>query len=377
MAERETNAAAGAAGKSRCDVPTIYTPRTAHTRAKRTAAFTLTELVVSVGVLVLLVFVATQLINSAATVTTVGHKQMDADSQARQVLDRMAIDFAQMVKRADVDYYVKSSATPPPTGVRNLLFPGNDRIAFYSTAPGYYPSTGSRSPLSLVSYRVNAQNKLERLGKGLVWNGVLPTDTPPNSPVVFMPIPIASPIPVVEFATPTPTVTPPPAWPNVDNLNATPTPDPSTEVVGPQVFRFEYYYLLRGQVVSGTTYNPIFTDTPWDTRINSCCATTGSPVCCHTAPRGMQDVAAVVVDIAVIDPKSKVLLDAVDPTGAKLMRLNGADGSPPLLVDFAAGMVPGQLLANWRTAIDANTIGLPPLAISGIRVYERYFYLNQ
>jgi hypothetical protein len=38
---------------------------------------------------------------------------------------------------------------------------------------------------------------------------------------------------------------------------------------------------------------------------------------------------------------------------------------------------PGQLLANWRAALDANTVGLPPLAISGIRVYERYFYLNQ
>ena len=40
-----------------------------------------------------------QLLNSAATITTLGHKQMDADSQARQLLDRMAIDFAQMVKR--------------------------------------------------------------------------------------------------------------------------------------------------------------------------------------------------------------------------------------------------------------------------------------
>ena len=39
--------------------------------------------VVTVGVLALLVFLFTQLLNSAATVTTLGHKQMDADSQAR------------------------------------------------------------------------------------------------------------------------------------------------------------------------------------------------------------------------------------------------------------------------------------------------------
>src|SRR5437762_8326020 len=92
------------------------------------AAFTLVELLVTMGVLVLLVLLFTQLLNSAATITILGHKQMDADSQARQLLDRMAIDFAQMVKRSDVDYYVKSSATG--VGQRNLLFGGNDQIAF-------------------------------------------------------------------------------------------------------------------------------------------------------------------------------------------------------------------------------------------------------
>ena len=350
------------------------------------AGFTLAELVVSVGVLVLLVFLATQLLKSAATVTTLGHKQMDADSQTRQLLDRMAIDFAQMVKRSDVDYYVKSSATPPPTGVRNLLQPGNDKIAFYSTVPGYYPSTGSQSPLSLVAYRVNPQHKLERMGKGLVWNAVSTADTP----VVFMPIPVASPIPIAELPYPSPFPLPAPAWTSVWDFTASPTPEPSVEVVGPQVFRFEYYYLIKGQtdpINPGTTYSPISSDVPWDTRICSCPSPTpiatptptGTPIatptppslCCHVAPKGMQDVAAVVVVIAVIDPQSKVLV-----TNAQLARLNGADGSPPVLVDYAAGMTPGQLLAQWRAALDANAIGLSRPAISGIRLYERYLYLS-
>ena len=353
--------------------------------------FTLAELVVSVGVLALLVFLATQLMNSAATVTTIGHKQMDADSQTRQLLDRMALDFAQMVKRSDVDYYLKSSALPPPSGVRNLLQPGNDKIAFYCTVPGYYPSTGSQSPLSLVSYRVNAQNKLERMGKGLVWNAVANNQTP----VVFMPIPMASPIPTPELPYPTPFPIPTPAWPEIASTGTW----SDSEVIGPQVFRFEYYYLLKGQTDPnnpGTTYSPTLSDVPWDTRICLCPSPTPSPtptaiptatpipvatptppvVCCHVAPAGMQDVAAVVVVIAVIDPKSKALLDTVDPTGAKLSRLNGSDGSPPLLVDFATGMTPGQLLTQWRAALDANTVGLPLPAISGIRVYERYLYLS-
>src|SRR2546430_7432736 len=299
------------------------------------AGFTLAELLVSVGVLVLLVLLATQLLNSAATITILGHKQMDADSQARQLLDRMAIDFAQMVKRSNVDSYVKSSAIPPPTGVRNLLQAGNDTIAFYSTVPGYYPSTGSQSPVSLVAYRVNAQNKLERREKVLVWIAVSITDTP----VVFMPIPLASPLPTPELPSPTPNPTPTPAWPQAANTTA----DADYELVGPQVFRFEYYYLLK---------NGSFSNIPWDTSAG------------HNAVDGMQDVSAILVDIAVIDPKSKVLL-----TDAQVTTLAAS------LSDYTAGMVPGQLRANWQNTLNGITT-LPRPAISGIRLYERYFYLS-
>ena len=72
---------------------------TAHTTARRTAGFTLAELLVTVGMLVVLMLLFTQLFNNAATVTTLGHKQMDADSGARELLDRMAIDVMKMVKR--------------------------------------------------------------------------------------------------------------------------------------------------------------------------------------------------------------------------------------------------------------------------------------
>ena len=140
-------------------------------RFGRCRAFTLAELLVTVGVLVLLVLLFTQLLNSSATIATLGHKQMDADSQAREVLDRMAIDLAQMIKRSDVDYYLKSSSIPQS---------GNDQLAFFAGVPGYYatvptpaPTYIQKSPLSLVSYRVNSDNtsalynRMERMGKGL------------------------------------------------------------------------------------------------------------------------------------------------------------------------------------------------------------------
>jgi type II secretory pathway component PulJ len=323
---------------------------TPHAGAKQTDGFTLAELVVTVGVLALLVFLATQLFNSAATISTLGHKQMDADSQGRQLLDRMAIDFAQMVKRADVDYYVKSN---PGAGSaqRTVLQPGNDQIAFYSAVPGYYPTTGSQSPLSLVGYRVNSDstsasyNKTERLGKGLVWNAVSTGDTP----VVFVPIPLASPIPALELPAPTPNPLPTPAWRQAGNMTA----DAAYEVVGPQVFRFEYYYLLKD---GNFSVNPII-----------------SP---HDTLSGMQDVAAIVVDIAVIDPKSKVLLSDTTQIPQVASQLidwgDTACAGCPTAAQWKT--TPGLLRAQWQNALDAST--LPRPAISGIRLYERFFYLS-
>jgi hypothetical protein len=282
-------------------------------RSPHIAAFTLAELLVTVAVLVLLVLLFTQLLNSAATITTLGHKQMDADAQARQLLDRMAIDFAQMVKRNDVDFFAKGTLAPNSVGG---TMAGNDRIAFYSAVQGYYPTASYQSPVSLVAYRVNSNstsssyNKMERMGKGLLWNGATPTP----APVVFMPLTIAA------------------TW---SAATSSSTSDADYEVIGPQVFRFEYCYLLKA---------------------------TGS--LSITPPSDISGIAAIVADIAVIDDKSKVLL-----TNTQVNSLAGQ------LSDYAANMVPGQVRNNWQNTLNTNTT-LPRSALSGVRVYERFFYLS-
>src|SRR5205823_6801850 len=130
--------------------------------ARRTrGGFTLAELLVSVFVLVLLIFMFTQLMTSATAITRNDHKHVDTDTQAREILDRMALDFAQMLKRTDVDYYVKGPANyvghgnghgwghrPPPGQL------GSDQIAFFSEVLGYNPPSGMPGPISLVAYRV-------------------------------------------------------------------------------------------------------------------------------------------------------------------------------------------------------------------------------
>src|SRR5438034_4743001 len=84
----------------------MKSPIIARARSTR-AGFTLVEVLVSMVVVVLLVFMFAQLMTSTSAINRDGHKRIDTDTQARVVFDRMAIDFAQMIKRTDVDYYVK------------------------------------------------------------------------------------------------------------------------------------------------------------------------------------------------------------------------------------------------------------------------------
>ena len=276
-------------------------------------AFTIIELLVSIAVLIVLVLLIGRLFSSAATITTTGNKRMTADAQLRPLFDRMAVDFSQMIKRSDVDYYLKSASNAQA---------GNDQIAFYSTVAGYYPSSGSQSPISVVGYRINSIsgstsfNKLERMSKGLVWNGVSATD----APIVFLPLTITA------------------TWPAATNASA----DSDYELIAPYVFRFEYHYVLKNGSVSVT---------PWDTSAG------------HSSATGMQDVAAVSVAIAAIDPKSRLLI-----SDSQLTTLAGR------LPDFSASMVPGALLSQWQAAL-ARTTDMSRPAIQGVRVYERYFYL--
>ena len=284
----------------------------------RSGGFTLAELLVSMGVLVLLTLLATQLLNSAAIIMALGHRQMDADSQSRELFDRMAIDFAQMVRRSDVDYYLKASTTANDCRLCTRQR-GNDQIAFYSTVPGWSSLTGAQQgPVSIIGYRINVSgttlsNRMERLGEALVWNGATGdsrSDGRPASVIFWAPL----------------------------NPWATLSNNPF-DIIGRDVFRFEYYYLLKNGDLSST---------PWYAT---------------SSVRGLQDVSAIVVDIAVIDPKSRVLLNNSD-----------IEGLAEDLADYS-GHAPGGLLTDWRATLDGNRI-LPRPALSNVRLYERSFYLS-
>lgn len=293
--------------------------------------FTLVEMLVSMSIFVLLVVVITQLFNSASAVTIGGNKHMDADSQARLVLDRMAIDFAHIVKRPDVDYYfLKNSGPGNP----------NDQMAFFSESTGYYPAAVNgdtpKSNVSLVGYRINTANQLERLNKALIWNGVTASTTgasgtggllPTDRPMVYLPQTLLG------------------TWPTITGT------DSDYQVIGDQVYRMEICYLVK----SGTQ-NATLSDTPYT-----------AP---DTSYNGLQDVAAIVVSIAVLDSKSRLLASAASlaASAGKLEDVSGATIAVP----------PATLWqTDIRNGIQNGTIGLPKSAATQIRVYQRYFYLDQ
>jgi Tfp pilus assembly protein PilV len=289
--------------------------------SKRYDGFTLGELLVAMSVLTLLVLLFAHLINSATTTTTLANKRMDADAVSRPLLDRLAADFASMVKRNDVSCYAKNAGTL-------ASMTGNDLIAFYGATVGYFPT--NPSPVSVIAYRVNsdssnsrAYNRLERMAKGLDWNGASA-----DKAVLFLPF----------------TIDDSAAWPSVASGSAYDSTDPTQityEVIGSQIFRFEYYFVEKS---SGTL--TAFPAT-WTSSANV----------------KLSEVSAIVVAIAVIDAQSQVLL-----TNSQIAALATS------LPDYNSSMGPGQLLARWQSVLD-STATLPRTARSGIRLYERYYSL--
>jgi len=336
--------------------------------------FTLAELLVSVFVLAIIIFLVGQLMTSATAVTRTGHKQIDTDTQARIVFDRMALDFAQMIKRTDVDYYVKQRAGYSGHGNGHGWGRGHngdlgsDQIAFFSAVPGFNPSEGLPSPISLIAYRVNesdasnaAYSKLERMAKDLVWNGTTNTTGNRPVPIVFLPITIGAPSYI---------------WPAAVNNNNNcsgsnnSSCDPDYEVIGPGVFRFEYYYLLK---------NGRVTDWPWDGRDD----TINRQKISDPPAIGLSQVEAIAVTIAVIDPAGRALVTAVSPDRLLDIAADMADFKSARGNGVGAQKI-GDLEAQWQGVVESvaqtgqtpSGQAVPREAAKMIRIYNRYFELK-
>jgi hypothetical protein len=194
---------------------------------------------------------------------------------------------------------------------------GNDQCAFYSETAGYYPAdaTGStpKSPVSVAGYRIS-NNQLERLNKALVWNGV----SSPGNPMVFLPQTLTA------------------VWKDISG-NGT---DPDYQILGSQIYRFEFCFLMRNGALS---------DQPW--------------LPPNTNFAGLQDVKDIVVAIAILDNKSRSIVTDLPAAADKLQDVAGTN-----IADS-----PGEL---WQQQIQSGDLALPRSAASQVRIYQRYFPVN-
>ena len=308
------------------------------------AAFTLVELLVAIAVLALLVALIGQLFFNTTAASAISTNHIESDARVRLLFARMASDFSHIVKRSDVDCFLKEPLYPawPTSTVQNVntqLGPANDQIAFFSEVSGYSDVSGvaENSP-SLIAYRVNNTGTapcIERMGKALSWSG----GTAGIYPIAFMPVYISE-------VWPTATIAP------ASSGTSDPAYDQDYETLVPNAFRFEYYYQLRSGALSST---------PWDT------TATYNPL--HTALNGWADVAGIGVVVAVTDRKSAALASS-----ASLQALAKQMEDFPTQFPVPSGFTVGSLQQNWQSTVAAST--LPAAVKDGIRVYEQVFSID-
>lgn len=300
----------------------------------------------SIAMVTLLMVAVVEVVNGATSLIKIDSKKIDVDEEASAVFDRMAEDFAAMVKRVDVDYQFNNRANEQNSS--STLF-------FYSEAPAISATGNNGAPslnssCSLVGYRINSAYQLERLGKGLQWvpNPATSLDGAPDGMVYLT---YAS-YPVTTTSTPV-GGTLAATFPSVVALNSN---DSNFHVLGDGVFRFAFWFLLKPfQNADGTSGPGIYSNYPYDTRRQ------------HNSLTmiGLQDVQAIVVSLVMLDNTSRMLLPLNYDTSK--LALQFADPSDPF--------TPITWEAQANGADLASATGIPRGAAAHVRVYQRTFNL--
>jgi hypothetical protein len=384
-------------------------------------------MLVSVAVLTLILVFTSQLMNSTAISTGMSGRHVDSDSQARAVFDRMSRDFAAMPQRKDLDFLFAKQNGGGAVGA-------SDKMFFYSEAPAYYPttnpllfpaaSTGTdpKSSLALIGYYVNPGINntgapvappaycLQRLARGLTWDAQVPSNSPGGiSFLTFQP--------GLATDTPYPATTISGAFGGIGSgPTYSGTGDPDYDVLSSEVFRMEFCFQVKDLRVPGqagkaySNYPVAYCAAPnsrtlainqpadppttganvvgdrWynalDNRAYLCTSSSsasGNSGPETWAPIGMSDVSAIVVAIAILDTNTRKILT---PSQIAAAAAGLVDFPEPPPSATAASVTPTFMATTWQSALDASSpsfaaqTGIPATAAGQVRVYQRYFYLN-
>jgi hypothetical protein len=325
----------------------------------------LVELLVSIAVVTILMAAMISLLNSTTFISGESSKHLDEDNEARAVFDRMAGDFGRIVNRTDVDYIFRKA-------------PGNETCFFYSEAPALQNTSSVsyaaslQSTVALIGYKINSSYQLERLGIDMVLGA-----SPPNG-MVFLTYPQAASPPQPGTAADAPnslSTFANPVWqPLVGTPNDTPPYSTGTDgtssdyhILGPNVFRLEYCFLLKPYVTStGTVLPAAYSDVPYDTRASP------GPNFASQYGLGLNNVQAIVVVIAILDAKTRKIIST-----ANLGTLAGSLSDSNFSI--ATPVTPSVILMaqNWESEMAVtNFSGVLKVAAQNVRIYQRTFYLS-
>jgi hypothetical protein len=344
-----------------------------------------------------------QLFSSATATTTMSRKHIDADEEARMVLDRMGSDLARMVRRPDVNYIFYKNAG------------GNDAMFFYSEGPGYLDpganskmeTTGSASTVALVGFRINANNQfypgipvMERLGENLTWAGAPDAGGATNpGGMVFLPNPVSALFAMNGGWNPTLAGN----WsytlgtPPYQSMNDT----SHFQLVSDMVFRMEFCFLLKSGTYALSGASAVTNTTGYSNAPTAIPTTVPQPYVTNNYFTGgaapdlagnvygfPPDLGGIVVTIAVLDSASRKTL-----AGGGLARLGAVlnDSLPtsaPSGINATAGNTtigdvnpaPASTAQLWQSQLlqrgFAQSLKIPQTALQQVRVYERTFYLD-
>lgn len=145
-------------------------------RYQQRGAFSLTELMVAVGIFSIMCVVLLQIVNGSGDVIRINQRRFSADNQARFILDRIGLDLEAMFPRRDLPRYFANVQT------------GKDFLKLIADVPA---SSGDRRA-ALIAWRISpdpgtGKLSLRRAAKGLDfsqtgWVGLRISD---NLPITF------------------------------------------------------------------------------------------------------------------------------------------------------------------------------------------------
>ncbi|CAN5720255.1 hypothetical protein BH09VER1_BH09VER1_34630 [soil metagenome] len=278
--------------------------------------FTIIELLVSIAVLILVILMVAQIVQSGTAVISGSRKNLGADAQAREVFGRLALDLAQMPKRADLDAIFSDQS-------------GNKKFFFYSESAGFAASTNNLGTLSLVGYRIGTNAGLERLGKGLPWSG--------SGGAAFLTYPTATSTNAVAESTL------PGAWASV--VGSAPAYDGSDadyHSLAPSVFRLEYCFQKKD----------------------------GSYTLTRDSTLGFRDLASIVITLAVLDGDTRKIAPNLSQLAAAL--------PSPTASELTGNVLPAELWQNIvnNSAAFAASAQIPQAAAARVKIYQRAFPLR-